>query len=431
MEINYGSRGINNYIESEINKDITEISSKKYMFDMLENNDIDGIIRPVINMIDNNVYLRYPINSCFVLKKYFQKNKPDIMCLEKIIRGICNSIKDMEKYLLCPDDLVISPEYMLWDDNEKKIKMICIPLYNRDIRSQLKKFMEYVMRIFDYKSAEGIIKMHDIYEVTVKENFDLSELDDFFSKRDFDHVSNREPMKILPSEEECINNEAEREKQEETEIEAKIIGQSHTHENILTINLILAIVFMLGYMFTNKGKAMLVLFIISLIMLVIDFVLYYLKKEKEEEIDADEYMKEFEQKIFETKISDTNGGFSAGETAYHKPKLSRKFEPDIKVKEEYKLVPLNDGMLEPIVIDTKKEELVIGRGKNNTDYRLDKEQISRVHARILIRNNNIFIEDKNSTNGTFVNSVKLKANEEFKVKAGDIVRLANEEFFVA
>ena len=37
MEINYGSRGINNYIESEINKDITEISSKKYMFDMLEN----------------------------------------------------------------------------------------------------------------------------------------------------------------------------------------------------------------------------------------------------------------------------------------------------------------------------------------------------------------------------------------------------------
>ena len=101
------------------------------------------------------------------------------------------------------------------------------------------------------------------------------------------------------------------------------------------------------------------------------------------------------------------------------------------MKEEYKLVPLNDGMLEPIVIDAKKEELVIGRGKNNTDYRLDKEQISRVHARILIRNNNIFIEDKNSTNGTFVNSVKLKANDAFKVKAGDIVRLANEEFFVA
>lgn len=431
MEISYGSRGINNYIETKIYKDTEGIARKKYMFKMLENNDVDGVIKPVISIIDNDIFLRYSINSCFVLKKYFQKNKPDIKCLEKIIKGISNSIKDMEKYLLCPDDLVISPEYMLWDDNEKKIKFICIPSYNKDVRLQIRKFMEYVMQIFDYKSAEGTMKMHDIYEITVKENFDLSELDGFFAKRDSNQVLYREPMEILPAREEYINNETEKEQPGKVDIEAEIIGQSHAHENILTINLICAVVFMLGYMFTNKGKIMLVLFVISLIMLVIDFAVYYLKKDKEDEIDADESMKEFEQKIFETKISDSNDDFSAGETAYHKLKIGRKFEPEIKVKEEYKLVPLNDGMLEPIVIDAKKEELVIGRGKNNTDYRLDKEQISRVHARILIRNNNIFIEDKNSTNGTFVNSVKLKANEAFKVKAGDIVRLANEEFFVA
>lgn len=94
------------------------------------------------------------------------------------------------------------------------------------------------------------------------------------------------------------------------------------------------------------------------------------------------------------------------------------------------LVPLTNGLLEPIKLSDYKEKIVIGRGKKQTDYRLATNQISRVHACVLINENGIWIQDENSTNGTFVNSVRLAALENRQLRQGDIIAFANEEFFV-
>ena len=94
------------------------------------------------------------------------------------------------------------------------------------------------------------------------------------------------------------------------------------------------------------------------------------------------------------------------------------------------LVPLTNGLLEPIKLSDYKEKIVIGRGKKQTDYRLATNQISRLHACVLINENGIWIQDENSTNGTFVNSVRLAALENRQLRQGDIIAFANEEFFV-
>ena len=94
------------------------------------------------------------------------------------------------------------------------------------------------------------------------------------------------------------------------------------------------------------------------------------------------------------------------------------------------LVPLTNGLLEPIKLSDYKEKIVIGRGKKQTDYRPAPNQISRVHACVLINENGIWIQDENSTNGTFVNSVRLAALENRQLRQGDIIAFANEEFFV-
>ncbi|MCM1083483.1 MAG: FHA domain-containing protein [Clostridium sp.] len=94
------------------------------------------------------------------------------------------------------------------------------------------------------------------------------------------------------------------------------------------------------------------------------------------------------------------------------------------------LVPLTNGLLEPISFCDYKEKIVIGRGKKQADYRIATNQISRVHACVFIGENGIWVQDENSTNGTFVNSVRLTALESRQLRQGDIVAFANEEFFV-
>ena len=56
--------------------------------------------------------------------------------------------------------------------------------------------------------------------------------------------------------------------------------------------------------------------------------------------------------------------------------------------------------------------------------------MSRVHARITRSGSDICVEDKESANGTYVNSVRLYNGQLQVIKKGDIVSFANEEFFV-
>lgn len=421
MEMYYRSEGINNYIEVELMLEEAGISNKSYRILMLENNDMKGIVKPVTGRMDNKIYLRYFVNSMFVFDKYLMKTRPDIDFLKKVLKNLCDCINELEGYLLNPNDLVLMPSYMLWNNKSQEIKMIYAPGYDKDIKSQIKKFMEYIMQVFDYKSAEGTIKMHCLYEMISEENLDIRELEACLS----DNGNNNSiinSVNILENEEPYSWDIDQ--KSVDNKDEAVILNNSKSHEILIAANSFAAVFSFLGYLFFNKHMGLLLFFMATVISLVINSLIYILKKEKVDEIDADESMKEFEERI---NIIE-EGGYYSGDFISQR---NDDFHKSIALaKKEYKLVPLNDGMLEPLIIREDNKNLIIGRGKTESDYRLNKEQISRIHAGIVKKNGDIFIEDKNSTNGTFVNSVKLNAGEEFKLNAGDTVRFANEEFFV-
>lgn len=74
-------------------------------------------------------------------------------------------------------------------------------------------------------------------------------------------------------------------------------------------------------------------------------------------------------------------------------------------------------------------EFLIGKDPSQTDYCIKgNSAISRVHAVIINTGLGYDIADKNATNGTFVNNVKVAAFQKATLKSGDILRLADEDF---
>ena len=74
-----------------------------------------------------------------------------------------------------------------------------------------------------------------------------------------------------------------------------------------------------------------------------------------------------------------------------------------------------------------KDEFTIGKSAEKSDFRIDANPtVSRVHAVIRRRGSSFFIADNNSTNGTFVNGVKV--TDETEIFSGDEIRLSNEIF---
>ncbi len=71
---------------------------------------------------------------------------------------------------------------------------------------------------------------------------------------------------------------------------------------------------------------------------------------------------------------------------------------------------------------------LIGR-RSNSDLPLDCTSVSGAHAELLIENDEIWIEDLDSTNGTFVNGVRI--GETRKLQKGDVVQFGSMVFQVA
>jgi pSer/pThr/pTyr-binding forkhead associated (FHA) protein len=69
----------------------------------------------------------------------------------------------------------------------------------------------------------------------------------------------------------------------------------------------------------------------------------------------------------------------------------------------------------------------VGRDRDN-DIHVNREKISRVHAEIRINPESVQLVDLNSTNGTYVNDVRLSPNEPVSLQDGDIIRLGDTVF---
>lgn len=65
----------------------------------------------------------------------------------------------------------------------------------------------------------------------------------------------------------------------------------------------------------------------------------------------------------------------------------------------------------------------VGRARD-CSFVLDYTEVSRLHAQCTSDHLNIYLEDMNSTNGTFVNGRRLEPGEQYRLRAGDMVSFA-------
>lgn len=75
-----------------------------------------------------------------------------------------------------------------------------------------------------------------------------------------------------------------------------------------------------------------------------------------------------------------------------------------------------------------KLPFVIGKKKESADLVLNDYSASRIHARITMEEGIYYIEDLNSTNGTFKNGLRMHPYEKRKLESGDELKFAKTEY---
>lgn len=91
----------------------------------------------------------------------------------------------------------------------------------------------------------------------------------------------------------------------------------------------------------------------------------------------------------------------------------------------YKIV-FRSGILTGTEEQFTDEDISIGRDPN-CNLHVDDLQVSKNHLKIIIKNNELLLEDLNSTNGSFVNGKRVSDN--LKLKNGDLVSFGDNNVF--
>ena len=82
---------------------------------------------------------------------------------------------------------------------------------------------------------------------------------------------------------------------------------------------------------------------------------------------------------------------------------------------------------EKIFID--KEEFKIGKSKVHSDYSIENNSaISRVHVIVIKRDEDCFLKDNDSTNGTYVDGDRLEPGREVQLKENMEIKFGDEDF---
>lgn len=105
------------------------------------------------------------------------------------------------------------------------------------------------------------------------------------------------------------------------------------------------------------------------------------------------------------------------------PKPSETAPPEQKAKEVKALIEVMSGPMDGTEIRLAKEVTNIGRRSDNDIVLVLDPYVSRKHARITFDEGSYWLEDLNSTNGTWKDGQKITKKE--KLKSGDVFRIGD------
>lgn len=105
----------------------------------------------------------------------------------------------------------------------------------------------------------------------------------------------------------------------------------------------------------------------------------------------------------------------------------KQIQTEPQIPKKLRLISMDEAQY--LELKVNKDEFVIGRNPAVVDGVISFNRlIGRVHCKIYKKGNQYQVMDMKSTNGTYINDIKLEINQLYSIKNGDCLRLANSKF---
>ncbi len=324
-----------------------------------------GILSMEKSFVNGAAEYWYNISGKQALDVYCQGNSINQDFFERLILRICSQLELLEWNLIDCNCLLVEPEYIFVNHTGEEIYFALYPDTSMDIFEQLQQLAEYLLTKLNHSDREGVHAVYRIYEIILTKKYNIEEL-----KTVVLEMREKAPT-ILPPPVNSDSIEATEDRIFETK-----------EEDVFQI---------------LKGK-------LQQFIKWIEIKTW--KKENKEQIPEvvhpKELLEEEETEVHPTVCLTPTLGATKGMLLY-------------------------EGMESYPDFQLNQDSCVVGKNPRVKIY-IDRETISQFHAKVEYSQGVYYIEDMNSTNGTFVNDKILNYKERQALFPGDVIRFADVKY---
>lgn len=357
----------------------------------------------------------YNISGKQSLDMYCRVKEVDISFIEKLIMSICSEMEILEWNLIQTNCLMLDPELIFITNSNQEIIFTVYPGGSGTIETEFQQLMEFLLTKVDHKDTQAVKAAYGIYEKTLLDGYSITDIRDEIVR------SRQNEGKKDVAEEPGVNGTEKVWKEENNQsvvLERKYEDHSEKKRKD-------GISKRANRKKKEEKKKEQKAWISKLKKLLIEIGLL---EEEETGKRVYESYKESGERLQDTRK------LSKSAVVYPEEVIKTVAQPEYRPT-----VCLNSmtgktrGMLlyqgaesyEDICVTKKMTR--IGYGPD-ADIQIQADTISQLHARIDRDGEIYYIEDLNSTNGTFVNDEPLAYKERRKLNSNDMIRFADVRY---
>lgn len=462
-----------------------KVNTASYQVRMLTGNVIPSILKCRLQGLDGNLLFYYDITSRQSLASFYEQRKFHRKDLHMLFGGFIRVMEEMAEFLMNTDQLLLCPEYIFLDIEKREVKFCCLPDYHHPIQEQFRELTEYLLPRLDHEDPQAVSMGYGVYRKAMETGFQLEHIKEaIYQNREVtgknDNKDSAQKQGQKPPENnldgadnfgEKIQEKADVSHLLETDVENKTSKrkkgkkkeesdfQKSSNEwtgallcvSTAAVMIILLILRYLGYLPGIPAEA---IFGGAIILLALAaFLSWTAEKKKQKKQMSAEWRKKVKRELDDTyeSSSEKRRKERNSEDLYEADSVQEKMPEwgDGKYKmpeqtgetENYgetvvlsagqtegpaSLVSREPGELATIYLD--RDLMVIGKMENAADAVISLPTVSRIHAKIRKADDEYYLSDLNSRNGTSVNGRLLKTGEEYQLQDEDQVEFAQARY---
>lgn len=403
---------------------------------MMTENVTNTFLPLELRRLDGEIFLYYNISGMQNMEILYGEKPIDRKTFLAFIRQLHEAMEESRELFLPGDGICLEPFMLFWDLGAEKWKFTYIPegdkRADREVQKEREKLAEFLVTHIDYDDRDLTETVYRFYEEICAGKmypglFGKSTTLENAGEREEEDKAEEERPEIVNAPD---MREWEFEAPDGEDAERETAAENgHGSGKMRLISGVLLCASLAGTLAAGRIMPDMLLpgGVVSALLAFFFFMTAAKRKNRDKHTACGS--ETFSSEKWDDGLYKTAGmpeEFREEETGEENKTEEKTVFMDIRKEQERKLYGIGKFRQQNIFLD--KLPCLVGKDKALVDHMIADISVSRMHAKFFAADNAVWMQDLNSTNGTYHNGLRLQPNEKVVLEAEDEIGLGKVQF---